>query len=95
MRVDISGTAENDLEEIGDYIARDNPARALSFVAELRAACQRIGAAPLATAPRPELGPGMRSGPEGRYVIFLKVERNRVLIVRVLHGARDRSSLLP
>ena len=28
--------AENDLEEIVDYLATDNPERALSFVAELR-----------------------------------------------------------
>jgi toxin ParE1/3/4 len=37
MRVVISPLAERDLEAIGDYIAEDNPARALSFVAELRA----------------------------------------------------------
>ena len=34
MRVDISPLAERDLETIGDYIAHDNPPRALSFVAE-------------------------------------------------------------
>ncbi len=36
MRVSISPLAERDLEAIGDYIADDNPARAVSFVAELR-----------------------------------------------------------
>ena len=37
MRVTISPLAERDLETIGDYIAADNPSRALSFIAELRA----------------------------------------------------------
>ncbi|MGP1276409.1 MAG: type II toxin-antitoxin system RelE/ParE family toxin, partial [Caulobacterales bacterium] len=31
-----SPAAERDLEEIADYIAQDNPRRALSFIAELR-----------------------------------------------------------
>lgn len=35
MKVRLSAEAERDLEEIGDWIARDNPARALRFVGEL------------------------------------------------------------
>ncbi len=37
MRCELSPIAEFDLEEIGDYIARDNPSRAVSFVREIRA----------------------------------------------------------
>ena len=37
MRLLITPLAEQDLETIADYIANDNPARALSFVRELRA----------------------------------------------------------
>ncbi len=33
--------AEKDLEEIGDYIAIDNPRRAISFIAELRGAMSK------------------------------------------------------
>jgi hypothetical protein len=43
---DVSPLAEPDLESVGDYIARDNPRRALSFVQELRAQCSRIGVMP-------------------------------------------------
>ena len=39
MRCRFSPLAELDLEEIGDYIARDNPPRALSFIEEIRARC--------------------------------------------------------
>lgn len=39
MIVHLSAEAEYDLEAIGDYIARDNPARALSFLEELRSKC--------------------------------------------------------
>ena len=33
--------AEHDLEQIGDYIAEDNPHRALLFVRELRDQCRK------------------------------------------------------
>jgi toxin ParE1/3/4 len=89
MRVVFTRLAEIDLEEIGDYIARDNPGRALTFVQELRAQCFKIAAAPLSCAVRPELGENLRSCAHGNYVIFFVVDGSRVLIARVLHGARD------
>ncbi len=39
MRVDISDAAEADLEEIGNFIAEDNPSRADGFVLELLDRC--------------------------------------------------------
>ena len=37
MGVLFTPLADTDLEEIGDYIAQDNPARALTFIQEPRA----------------------------------------------------------
>ena len=42
MIVEITAEAEADLEAIGDYIARDNPARAVSFVRELGRSCMDL-----------------------------------------------------
>jgi toxin ParE1/3/4 len=42
MQLLITPLAAFDLEEIGDYIAQDNPVRAGTFVAELRVHCERI-----------------------------------------------------
>ena len=55
MQLVIKPLAEQDLEAIGDYIARDNPARAVTFVRELRDHCQRIASHPLGYRERPEL----------------------------------------
>lgn len=44
-----------DLEGIGDYIARDNPRRAISFVAELRRQCVKLTRSPEGYRLRPEL----------------------------------------
>ena len=89
MRVVISPLAERDLEAIGDYIADDNPSRALSFVAELRSQCANIAKAPQAYRVRPELGEGIRSCAHGNYMIFFTATKARLTIVRVLHGAMD------
>jgi plasmid stabilization system protein ParE len=48
MRVLITAEAEADLEAIGDYIARDTPVRALSFVRELYQLCLNIADMPQA-----------------------------------------------
>jgi toxin ParE1/3/4 len=42
MIIVITAPAELDLVAIGDWIAKDNPARALSVVRELRHACKTI-----------------------------------------------------
>lgn len=84
--------AEQDLEAIGDYIAQDNPRRALTFVQELRRQCQRIELNPPGYRLRPELGDGIRSCAHGHYVIFFEASASGVTVVRILHGARDLPS---
>jgi toxin ParE1/3/4 len=84
----LSPRARLDLEEIGDYIARDNPARAITFVDELRIHCFRIAATPTADPAREDLAPGLRMAIHGRYLIFFRENAERVRIERILHSAR-------
>jgi toxin ParE1/3/4 len=84
----VSPLAEQDLEAIGDYIAQDNPLRAITFITELRSQCAKIAASPKAFRARPELGGDIRSCAYGNYVIFFQ-DTHTVCIVRVLHGAMD------
>ena len=93
-RLDYLPRAERDLDHIKDYIARDNPRRALSFIRELRQACERLADHPRMGRARPELRPRLRSLPHGNYVIFYEPLRDGVRIVRILHGARDARPLL-
>ena len=88
-RVIFSPLAAQDLEAIGDYIARDSRKRALSFISELRAVCTTIASKPEAFRLRPELGEGIRSCAHGNFVIFFLPGARQVTIVRVLHGAMD------
>jgi toxin ParE1/3/4 len=56
MRGYFTPQAEIDLEEIGDYIALDNPKRAVSFIQEIRQHCERIAEGPTRYVARPDLG---------------------------------------
>lgn len=89
MAIAFAPAAEQDLEEIGDYIYTENPTAAYRFIAELRGRCNRLADTPRAGAPRPELWAGLRSVPFHRYVVFYTVAGNDVRIERILHGSRD------
>jgi toxin ParE1/3/4 len=84
-----SPLAASDLEEIGDYIAQDNPRRAITFVREIRERCQKIVAFPEAAQLHPEYGDGVRMIPHGRYLIFYTVQPGQVRIERILSGFRN------
>ena len=91
MRCRFSPLAELDLEKIGDYIARDNPRRAISFIGEIRDRCFLILHTPQGSPLREDLGAGVRVAPFGRYLIFHTVHEaaDEVRIERILHSARD------
>lgn len=89
VRIVLSPLAARDMESIGDYIAKDSPKRAQTFVAELRAACAKIANEPQAFRHRTELGADIRSYAHGNYVIFFQTGARQIRIVRVLHGAMD------
>jgi toxin ParE1/3/4 len=94
-RCTLSRLAERDLTGIGDYIARDSPRRAITFVRELRARCAAIAKAPKAGALRPELGADIRVVIFGRHLIAYHEDEGGVPIDRVLHSARDLAKLFP
>lgn len=91
----ISAEAERDLEALGDFIAKDNPERAISFLRELRRKC-------LALAEFPERFPlvprysslGIRRRMHGNYLIFYRIISQTLVVLHVLHGAQDYDALL-
>lgn len=88
-RIVILPAARRDLIEIGDFIALDNPKRALSFVAEIEAKITVIAERPGRFPARDELHAGLRAARHASYLIFFLEAAEEVRIVRVLHGARD------
>lgn len=94
MRLAFSPGAALDLEEIGDYIARDNPRRAASFLDELEAHCYRVAELPTAFPSRDDLAAGVRMAVHGSYLILFRVQDETVRIERIVHGARRLGDLV-
>lgn len=95
MIVVYTDEARNDLEGIGDYIALDNPARALSFVLELSERCNDLAAMADAfpLVPRYE-HTKIRRRPFRNYVIFYRATANRVDVLHILNSAQDYETIL-
>jgi plasmid stabilization system protein ParE len=89
VKVRISRRASADLEEIADWIALDNPAKADSFVRALLKRSLSLGQHPRRF---PHVGaisgePIYKLGWRG-YVLLYRVSPDGVEIARILHGRR-------
>lgn len=82
-----------DLRDIGDWIARDNPDRAVTFIEEILATCDGLTDFPLSNPPFPRLGPKARRRNHGSYAIFYEVSAAGVIILAVVHAVRDLDTL--
>ncbi|GLR66559.1 plasmid stabilization protein [Acidocella aquatica] len=98
MIVRLLPDAEHDLDTIGDYIARDNPLRAVTFVIELSDKCNSLAEMPLGfpLVPRYEHR-GVRLRVHGNYQIFYRAVGNpidRIDVLHIIHGARNYAAIL-
>ena len=93
MRLLFSAISREDLLQIARYIARDNPGRARSFVAELRMRCAQLTSLPNQGIAREDCAKGLKMITHGRYLIFYSILQSDVQIERVLHAARDITRL--
>jgi len=83
--VALTAEAENDLESIAEYIARDSVTTALNVVQDLREKCLALADAPRGypLVPRYEHH-GIRRRPFGSYLIFYRVGSKAIEVVHIL-----------
>lgn len=95
MRLVYRPAARDDLDAIYDFIEPDSPARALSFVQEIRASCRHLLAHPQLGPARDDLGTGIRLYPlRGRVVVAYRAFADRIEVVRVFYGGQDYAALM-
>jgi toxin ParE1/3/4 len=93
-RLVVTPRAAIDLEEIGDYIALDNPGAAVQMIDRLEEMSVllrdhlRIGMM------RNDIAKGVRAFPVGSYLILFRAFDAGVEIVRYVHGARRLKGLV-
>jgi toxin ParE1/3/4 len=82
--------ASRDLDEIQEYIARDNPTAAKRFTETLIMRCRALTTTPHMGPARPDVGSDIRVLVIPRnYAILYRIEGDEVQIIRAVHTAMD------
>jgi plasmid stabilization system protein ParE len=90
-RVNITPTAEQDIEDIWFYIAEESPENATAFILALEDQIGTLESLPERCPLIPEnelLNRGYRHLIHGSYRTIFRVEGRVVYVLRVIHGAR-------
>ena len=90
-------TAEKDLDDIFNYIMKDNPSAAVSLLDKFERSISRLALNPhLGAVPRDDRLKrlGYRILIVSKYLVFYVVKTETVQIRRILHGARQYGFLL-
>jgi toxin ParE1/3/4 len=90
VKVVLSSHAVNDLQRIARFIAQDHPARAMTFVEELRETARRLGDVPhgFPLVPRYEMY-GIRRRSWKGYGILYSVDPDRIFVHRIIGPGQD------
>ena len=93
MKVTFDPDARAELDRIFAWIAKDNPRAARDMVARIEAKVMSLATPELTHMGRPGLVEGTRELLEWPYIIVYKVfdERDEIVILSIVHGARDRN----
>jgi toxin ParE1/3/4 len=88
--------ARTDLDEIWDYVFAESGSEPIAdrVIDQIVNRFILLSRWPRLGRPRRDLRRGLRSHTVGNYLIFYRIVRGGILILRVLHGRRDIGSLL-
>ena len=89
MKIVWSNKAEADLLKIYGYLAERNPRAADTLVREVDGKFENLSRFPFIGRERSRLAPGLRSIVVGTHLVFYLVERERIVIVRMIDGRMD------
>lgn len=86
----LTGDAETDIADTWAFIAENfGESNADAWAAHIEHQCGTLAEFPDMGRVRPELGPKVRSFPVLSHVIFYVRDKKRIVVLRILHGARD------
>lgn len=92
-RLEFSASAREDLLAIEAYLAERNQDTADRFIDDVVARCDRLVQHPWLGRSRSELGEGIRSLVFERWILFYRLDPDLILVLRVVDGARDLTSI--
>ncbi|WP_370689899.1 type II toxin-antitoxin system RelE/ParE family toxin [Neorhizobium galegae] len=81
--------AREDLRGIRRFIAESSPFYAREFLADITARIAWIAESDFTGSPRDHISPGLRGFPYRQRCIYYRSYPDRIVILRVMHGAQD------
>ncbi len=92
MKVVVHGAAAGDLDDILEWISKDNPRAAAELVRRILTRIDRLAIPGLSHIGRPGLAEGTRELVEAPYIIVYEVdeEADEITVLAIVHGARNR-----
>jgi toxin ParE1/3/4 len=95
-RLVVSDAARADLRSIAGYSDREwGTARRKQYLAAIQQRLALLRDGPEAGPVRRDISDEYRSLPVGRHMIFYRVEKNAIFIVRILHQRMDAAAHFP
>jgi toxin ParE1/3/4 len=94
VTIEITRPAQIDLDDIWTAIAQTDFLRADRFVAKLEAKISGLSQFPESGVARTDIFPTARVLIDGQYLIFYRYVERIVVVMRIVHGARDLSEII-
>ncbi len=93
MNVTFEPAARDELNDIFDWIAKDNPGAARKLIGRIEDKITRLAMPNFAHMGRPGLVEGTRELIQYPYIIVYRVDDRgqEIVIISIVHGARDRA----
>ncbi len=93
---ELSAEADRDFDKIFDYTAHEfGMDQSVKYVSAFDDIFEQLLQNPQIGRERKEIRDSLRSITKGNHVVFYRVLKDRVRIVRILHGSRDLPKFLP
>jgi toxin ParE1/3/4 len=92
-RVTLTSPARDDLQAIWSHIAIDKLSAADRLIDQIYERCAIYATQPNAATPADRFQPGLRFFAVASYVVFYRPEKDGILVIRVLHRARNLEEL--
>jgi addiction module RelE/StbE family toxin len=92
MKVVVREAAARDVEDIFNWISKDNPRAAIAVTRRIGERVNRLAVPGLAHMGRPGLAEGTRELVEAPYIIVYMVDEpaDEIVVLSIVHGARNR-----
>jgi toxin ParE1/3/4 len=85
----VSPEAQEDLENIYLEIAQDNPKAAAEFIRDMTNQIDKLANLGVTGSPRDWIKTGLRAFPYRKRCFYFRIDDERLILLRVLHGSQD------